>query len=69
MCKGAYTEATTKIAKENEDFVIGYICQEDLGDARFLHCTPGVKVCFFFLFLFFFFCFFFFYFFFIIIIV
>ena len=44
MCKGAYTEATTKIAKENNDFVIGYICQEELGDPRFLHCTPGVKV-------------------------
>jgi len=44
MCKGEYTTTTTKIAKENDDFVIGYICQEDLGDPKFLHCTPGVKL-------------------------
>ena len=44
LCKGSYTDTVVKIAQEHSDFVIGYICQESLGDPKFLHCTPGVKV-------------------------
>ena len=34
--------ATVKLAEENKDFVIGFICQNKLSeDPQMLHLTPG----------------------------
>ncbi|XP_060555901.1 uncharacterized protein LOC132716609 [Ruditapes philippinarum] len=45
LAKGDYTKATVEIAKENSDFVIGFICQHKLiDDPVFIHMTPGVKL-------------------------
>ncbi|XP_053384140.1 uridine 5'-monophosphate synthase-like isoform X2 [Mercenaria mercenaria] len=45
LAKGDYTRATVEIAKENSDFVIGFICQNKLmDDPVFIHMTPGVKL-------------------------
>ena len=35
--------ATVKLAEENKDFVIGFICQNSLSeDPQLLHLTPGL---------------------------
>eukprot|EP00039_Didymoeca_costata_P033133 m.40823 g.40823 ORF g.40823 m.40823 type:complete len:486 (+) comp9713_c0_seq3:15-1472(+) len=40
-----YTDATIKLAKENEDFVLGYITQRDISQGSpFICMTPGVKL-------------------------
>ena len=37
--------ATVKLAEENKDFVIGFICQNKLSeDPQMLHLTPGVYI-------------------------
>lgn len=47
LLTGAYTEECVKIARENKDFVMGFIAQRSLnsepGD-NFLTMTPGVKI-------------------------
>ena len=44
LCRGNYTTAAIDMAKANKDMVVGFICQEYMGDRSFLHCTPGVKM-------------------------
>lgn len=45
LATGDYTKETVKMAKEHEDFVIGYICQKNLtSDPKFIHMTPGVQL-------------------------
>ena len=45
LATGPYTEATVKIAKENSDFVIGFICTSQVSENPvFIHMTPGVKL-------------------------
>lgn len=40
-----YTQKTVELAKENADFVIGFISQERItDDPQFIHFTPGVKL-------------------------
>lgn len=40
-----YTQKTVELAKENSDFVIGFISQERLtDDPQFIHFTPGIKL-------------------------
>jgi len=41
------SQAALKIAKENDDFVCGFICQQRIGsnkDSGFVYCTPGVSM-------------------------
>lgn len=41
----AYIQATVAMAKEHQDFVIGFIAQKKLTDEpNFIHMTPGVKL-------------------------
>jgi len=51
LATGDYTKATVEMARENKDFVIGFIAQRRMGDALvansnsaedFLILTPGV---------------------------
>ncbi|XP_002735881.1 uridine 5'-monophosphate synthase-like [Saccoglossus kowalevskii] len=45
LATGEYTKATVKMAEEQADFVIGFICTSRLtDDPRFLHMTPGVQL-------------------------
>ncbi|CAH1787512.1 unnamed protein product [Owenia fusiformis] len=45
VATGEYTKACVKMAEENQDFVVGYICQSQLSkDPNFIHMTPGVKL-------------------------
>ncbi len=39
-----YAEKTLQMARDHEDFVMGFVSQSDLGDDRFLHFTPGVNL-------------------------
>jgi uridine monophosphate synthetase len=45
LATGQYTEQAVKLAKENKDFVIGFICQKKLADdPDLIHMTPGVQL-------------------------
>lgn len=45
LATGSYTEAAIKMAKDNPEFVIGFIAQNKLvDDPSFVHFTPGVKL-------------------------
>jgi len=45
LATGDYTASAVKMALENKDFVIGFICQKKLTeDCAFIHMTPGVKL-------------------------
>jgi len=45
LATGQYTEQAVKLAKENKDFVIGFICQRKLtDDPDLIHMTPGVQL-------------------------
>lgn len=45
LAQGSYTEAAVKMAEENLDFVIGFICLKKLSDnPGFIHMTPGVQL-------------------------
>ena len=45
LATGPYTEGTVKIAEENSDFVIGFICTSRVTENPvFIHMTPGVKL-------------------------
>lgn len=45
LAKGTYTEETLQMAKENKDFVIGFITMKKLlDDPEFINMTPGVQL-------------------------
>lgn len=45
LATGEYTQATVKMAEENNDFVVGFISTSSLTpDPKFIHMTPGVKL-------------------------
>ena len=45
LANNSYTEQTIKMAKEHDDFVVGFISRHKLiDDPRFLHFTPGVHL-------------------------
>lgn len=45
LAQGEYTQATVKMAEENSDFVIGFICLKKLSDnPALVHMTPGVQL-------------------------
>lgn len=45
LAKSAYTDAAVKMAEENSDFVIGFICLRKLSEnPAFVHMTPGVQL-------------------------
>ncbi|KAL5007217.1 hypothetical protein ScPMuIL_016023 [Solemya velum] len=45
LAKGDYSKAAVRIAHENKDFVIGFICQSNLTkDPDLIHMTPGVRL-------------------------
>lgn len=45
LAKGDYTEETIKMAKENKDFVIGFITMRQIADDPcFINFTPGVQL-------------------------
>ncbi|XP_054888401.1 uridine 5'-monophosphate synthase isoform X2 [Poeciliopsis prolifica] len=45
LASGEYTQAVVKMAEENSDFVIGFICGSKVtGKPEFLHMTPGVQI-------------------------
>ncbi|RUS76691.1 hypothetical protein EGW08_015546, partial [Elysia chlorotica] len=45
LAKGSYTQDTLKMAEENKDFVIGFICVSKISsDPTFFHMTPGVQL-------------------------
>jgi len=45
LATGEYTQATVKMAEENSDTVIGFICQTKLSsNPAMLHMTPGVQL-------------------------
>ncbi|MFH1291948.1 MAG: orotidine-5'-phosphate decarboxylase [bacterium] len=45
LAKGSYTEETLKMARDNKDFVIGFITMRKLiDDPSFINFTPGVKM-------------------------
>jgi uridine monophosphate synthetase len=44
LAKGEYTQESLKMARDNADFVIGFITTKKLlDDPRFINFTPGVK--------------------------
>ena len=45
LATGSYTKTTEEMAKENSDFVMGFICQKKVSeDPGFIHFTPGVNL-------------------------
>lgn len=45
LAKGDYTTEAVKMGAEHDDFVIGYVCQNNLTfDPKFIHMTPGVQL-------------------------
>ena len=45
LAKGAYTEATVKMAEQHPDFAIGFICLKKLSDnPTLVHMTPGIQL-------------------------
>ncbi|GFO35067.1 uridine 5'-monophosphate synthase [Plakobranchus ocellatus] len=45
LATGSYTQDTVKMAEENKDFVIGFICVSKISsNPSFLHMTPGVQL-------------------------
>lgn len=45
LATSQYTEATVKIAEDNSNFVIGFICTSQVSpNPAFIHLTPGVKL-------------------------
>ncbi|XP_008400924.1 uridine 5'-monophosphate synthase [Poecilia reticulata] len=45
LATGEYTQAVVKMAEENSDFVIGFICGSKMTEKpEFLHMTPGVQI-------------------------
>lgn len=45
LATDSYTDATVKLAEENSDFVIGFICMRKLSsNPCFIHMTPGVHL-------------------------
>ncbi|XP_014889701.1 uridine 5'-monophosphate synthase [Poecilia latipinna] len=45
LATGEYTQAVVKMAEENSDFVIGFICASKMTEKpEFLHMTPGVQI-------------------------
>lgn len=46
MATGSYTEEAIRMAKENRDFVIGFISRKKLvqDDESFIYMTPGVRL-------------------------
>jgi len=45
LAQGEYTQATVEMAKQNPDFVIGFISQHQLiEDPAFIHMTPGIQL-------------------------
>lgn len=45
LAQGAYTHATLEMARQNKDFVIGFIAQHKLcDDPDFIYLTPGVSL-------------------------
>lgn len=42
LATGDYTRAAVKMAEDNKDFVMGFICQSRLSESHdFIHMTPG----------------------------
>jgi uridine monophosphate synthetase len=45
LAQGLYTEAALKMAEENPDFVIGFVCLRKLSEnPALIHMTPGVQL-------------------------
>ncbi|XP_035031488.1 uridine 5'-monophosphate synthase isoform X2 [Hippoglossus stenolepis] len=45
LATGEYTQAVLKMAEEQSDFVIGFICSSKVGTRpEFIHMTPGVQM-------------------------
>lgn len=45
LAEGTYTDSAVKMAGENLDFVIGFICVKKLSDDPiFVHMTPGIQL-------------------------
>jgi len=45
LATGEYTQKAITMAKQHEDFVIGFICRNQLTTApHFIHMTPGVQL-------------------------
>jgi uridine monophosphate synthetase len=45
LAHGAYTAQAVKMAEENPDFVIGFICMRKLSDdPKWIYMTPGVQL-------------------------
>ena len=45
LASGEYTNKTLAMAREHDDFVIGFIAREKLvDDPKFIHMTPGVQL-------------------------
>jgi uridine monophosphate synthetase len=45
LAKGNYTEQTLRMAEQNPDFVIGFICLHKLSDdPKWIYMTPGVQL-------------------------
>ncbi|XP_070535708.1 uridine 5'-monophosphate synthase-like [Ptychodera flava] len=45
LATGSYTKASIKMAEDNADYVMGFICTSRLTkDPRFIHMTPGVQL-------------------------
>jgi orotidine 5'-phosphate decarboxylase subfamily 1 len=45
LAYGSYTESAVRMAEENGDFIIGFICTKKLSNnPAFIHMTPGVQL-------------------------
>lgn len=45
LATGEYTKVTTELAKQHQDFVMGFITQHKLlDDPHFINLTPGIKL-------------------------